>query len=82
MHANHTQSPPLTEHRMASLLGISEEELSRLNHSGLCKLKDSYGVVYKYYIQFSTNNDSELLQRLDLGRSQTVYFTPDQLLEY
>lgn len=79
MHANFSYTPRYTERRMASLLGISEEEFSRLSHSGLRDLTDSYGVVYKYYIQFSPNNDKELLERLDLNRSQTVYFTPDQL---
>ncbi|WP_118951964.1 hypothetical protein [Taibaiella helva] len=79
MHANSSYTPRYTERRMASLLGISEEEFSRLSHSGLRDLTDSYGVVYKYYIQFSPNNDKELLERLDLNRSQTVYFTPDQL---
>jgi hypothetical protein len=67
---------------MASLLGISEEEFSRLSHSGLRNLTDSYGVVYKYYIQFSPNNDKELLERLNLNRSKTIYFTPDQLADY
>ncbi|WP_118975092.1 hypothetical protein [Taibaiella koreensis] len=79
MHANSTYRPRFTERRMASLLGLSEEEFSRLSHSGLRDLTDSYGVVYKYYIQFSPNNDKELLERLNLNRSQTVYFTPDQL---
>lgn len=82
MHTKQTYSPGLTEGRMASLLGISEEEFSRLNHSGLRSLTDSYGVVYKHYIQFSPNNDTELLDRLQLNRSKTIYFTPDQLAGY
>ncbi len=82
MHANATYSPGFTERRMAALLGISEEEFSRLSHSGLRNLTDSYGVVYKYYIRFSPNNDTELLERLNLNRSQTIYFTPDQLTDY
>lgn len=82
MYANPTRSPGYTERRMASLLGISEEEFSRLRHGGLRNLTDSYGVVYKYYLQFSANNDSELLERLDLCRSRTVYFTPEQLADF
>ena len=82
MHANPTYSPGFTERKMASLLGISDEEFSRLSHSGLRNLTDSYGVVYKYYIQFSPNNDTELLERLNLNRSKTVYFTPDQITDY
>lgn len=79
MPANTIYNPRATERRMASLLGISEEEFSRLSHSGLRDLTDSYGVVYKHYIQFSPNNDQELLERLYLNRSRTIYFTPDQL---
>lgn len=79
MPANTIYHPRATERRMASLLGISEEEFSRLSHSGLRDLTDSYGVVYKHYIQFSPNNDQELLERLYLNRSRTIYFTPDQL---
>ena len=79
MYANQTYNPRFAESKMASLLGISEEEFSRLSHSGLRDLTDSYGVVYKYYIQFSPNNDLELLERLNLNRSKTIYFTPEQL---
>lgn len=73
--------PRFTDSKMASLLGISEEEFRRLSHSGIRDLTDSYGVVYKHYIQFSPNNDRTLLDRLNLNRSKTVYFTPGQLEE-
>lgn len=79
MYANQNFSPRYPDSKMASLLGLSEEEFSRMSHSGLRDLTDSYGVVYKYYIQFSPNNDMELLERLNLNRSKTIYFTPDQL---
>jgi hypothetical protein len=79
MHGNQIYSPVLSESKLASLLGISEDEFSTLSHSGVRDLTDSYGVVYKHYIQFSPNNDNELLERLNLNRSRTVYFTPDQL---
>jgi len=82
MHNHQPHSSGATERRMAALLGISEEEFSSLSHSGLRDLTDSYGVVYKYYIQFSPNNDARLLERLNLGRSNTIYFTPEQLQPY
>lgn len=76
-----TYQPRFTVSKMASLLGITEEEFSRLSHSGVRDITDSYGVVYKHYIQFSPNNDHGLLERLNLNRSKTVYFTPRQLEE-
>ncbi|RYZ47341.1 MAG: hypothetical protein EOP49_21605 [Sphingobacteriales bacterium] len=79
MQENRIYSPGFSVSKLAYLLGISEDEFSTLSHSGIRDLTDSYGVVYKYYIQFSPNNDFDLLQRLDLNRSKTVYFTPDQL---
>lgn len=79
MRHNQIYSPGFSVSRLASLLGISEDEFSKLSHSGVRDLTDSYGVVYKYYIQFSPNNDNELLDRLNLNRSKTIYFTPDQL---
>jgi hypothetical protein len=82
MHGNQTCSPGFSVSRVALLLGLSEDEFSRLSHSGIRDLTDSYGVVYKHYIQFSPNNDNELMERLDLNRSKTIYFTPDQLYEY
>lgn len=82
MHENQICSPGFSVSRVAQLLGVSEDEFSRLSHSGIRDLTDSYGVVYKHYIQFSPNNDNELMERLDLNRSKTIYFTPDQLYEY
>lgn len=82
MHENQTCSPGFSVSKVALLLGLSEDEFSRLSHSGIRDLTDSYGVVYKHYIQFSPNNDNELMERLDLNRSKTIYFTPDQLYEY
>ncbi|MFA6059441.1 MAG: hypothetical protein WC756_14640 [Taibaiella sp.] len=79
MQENQIYIPGFSVNRLASLLGLSEDEFSRLSHSGIRDLTDSYGVVYKHYIQFSPNNDNELLERLDLNRSNTIYFTPDQL---
>lgn len=79
MHENQIYSPRFSVSKVASLLGITEHEFERLSHSGIRDLTDSYGVVYKYYIQFSPNNDCELLNRLNLNRSKTIYFTPDQI---
>jgi hypothetical protein len=79
MSGNQTFQPRFSISKMTSLLGVSEEEFKRLSHSGIRDLKDSYGVVYKHYIQFSPNNDRELLERMNLNRSNTVYFTPEQL---
>jgi hypothetical protein len=81
MQENQIYSPRFSVSKLASLLGISEDEFSRLSHSGLRDLTDSYGVIYKHYIQFSPNNDYDLLERMNLNRSKTVYFTPDQLEE-
>jgi len=71
--------PKYSMSKVTSLLGVSEDEFKTLSHSGIRDLKDSYGVVYKHYIQFSPNNDRELLERMNLNRSNTVYFTPEQL---
>lgn len=81
MQENQIYRPRFSVSKLACLLGISEDEFSRLSHSGLRDLTDSYGVIYKHYIQFSPNNDYDLLERLNLNRSKTVYFTPDQLEE-
>lgn len=79
MHENQTCSPRFSVSKMASLLGLTEYEFEKLSHSGIRDLTDSYGVVYKHYIQFSPNNDTELLNRLNLNRSNTIYFTPEQV---
>lgn len=79
MYENQIKHPRFSMRTMATLLGISEEEFAKLSHTGVRDLKDSYGVIYKHYIQFSPNNDSDLLERLNLNRSNTVYFTPDQI---
>ena len=82
MQENQICSPRFSVSKLASLLGISEDEFSQLSHSGIRDLTDSYGVIYKHYIQFSSNNDDHLLERLNLSRSKTVYFTPHQLYEH
>ena len=79
MYENQTYRPRFSMRKMATLLGISEEEFAQLSHTGVRDLKDSYGVVYKHYIQFSPNNDLALLEKMNLNRSNTVYFTPDQV---
>lgn len=82
MQENQICNTGFSVNKVALLLGLSEDEFSGLSHSGIRNLTDSYGVIYKHYIQFSSNNDNELMERLNLNRSKTIYFTPDQLFEY
>jgi len=79
MQENQIVRPRFSMRKMAALLGISEQEFETLSHTGVRDLKDSYGIVYKHYIQFSPNNDQQLLDKMNLNRSNTVYFTPDQI---
>lgn len=63
------------DQHLAHLLGISLEEFKKLHHSGLKEVTDSELQVYKYYIVFSRDSPSDILDKLDMDAQNTVYFS-------
>jgi len=63
---------------LAHLLGISYMEFMQLQHSGLKEVTDSELQIYKYFIRFSADNPPYILDKLDIDRNLTVYFTAEE----
>lgn len=67
------------QRHLSRLLGITEEELSRLHHSGLQEVTDSEQQIYKYFIHFSgDSNPVDILDKLDMDSHHNVYFSAEE----
>lgn len=69
----------LTDNQIAKLLGISISEYTKLSHLPLQAFTDLEGNVTEFYIHVSTNNDPELLSKLNLDKNNFVRFKPEEI---
>ena len=63
--------------RMASLLGLTNEEFDHLNCSELRPLTDDRGQLLQYYIHISPFNPEVILSKLKMNNRRMIYFPPD-----
>ncbi|RYZ36669.1 MAG: hypothetical protein EOP49_32400 [Sphingobacteriales bacterium] len=77
----HFQQPDSTfgTQYTAQLLGIPQEDLTAVNHSGLHTIIEGDGQVAQYYIQFDRNSDTSILNKLKLNKRYIAYFRPDEV---
>lgn len=63
--------------KMARLLAISIDDYNELRHSGLKPTLLESGAITAYTLQVSANNNSKLLEKLDIDSGNTIRFTPE-----
>lgn len=69
------------DRHLAHLLGITYEELRQLHHTGLQEVTDSEQQIYKYYIRFTGENPTAIMDKLDMDSHHTVYFSAEEWAE-
>ena len=80
VHHSETQyGSRLTDKTIAELLGISLDDYRMLVHLPLEALVDNVGAVIAFCLRFSTNNNKRLLEKLNIDKSYTVTFRPEQI---
>lgn len=78
MNSQHLKEQEDNKH-LAHLLGITEEELSKLQHTGLQEVTDSEQQIYKYFIRFTgDHNPVDILDKMDIDSHNTVYFSAEE----
>jgi len=69
----------LTDASIATLLGISVEEFHSLNHRPIEAYEDENGNIMEFYILVSSNNDPDLLSKLNSDSSNFIRFKPEDV---
>lgn len=63
-----------TEEYFAQYLGLSMNEYSELNHTGIRALCDHTGTIIQYYTIISPLNPEHLLLKIKMNKMRMVYF--------
>jgi|GEM_PF-1827928 len=75
-HTTVTRRVP-SDYKIASLLGLSQDEFASLNCSELRPLTDGRGELIQYYIHISPFNPEVILAKLKMNNRRMIYFPPD-----
>lgn len=76
------QNIRLPDSAIAQLLGLSLNEYHKLSHMPLEDFRDIEGRIISFSMHISPNNDQDLLQKLNLDRSNFVRFKAEEVLSY
>lgn len=66
-----------SDSRVASLLGLTQEEYANLNCSEIRPLTNGRGELVQYYMHISPFNPEVILSKLRMTNRRMIYFSPD-----